>query len=403
MDPASELPIGDRVRFYRKAQGKTQAVVAGLAGISEDYLSQIERGRKHPALPLVRRLAHVLAVPVPELLGEPAPGPRESSQLAGYAVQCALTARPPAAGVPDLPALRRRVDAAWAAWQGSLHRFSETAEVLPDLITEVQGAQRDGLACGAPAGDGQDAQRIAADFYFLLRSFTRRIGRTDLSLVAADRGMLAADGAGDPVRVAAARWNLGHVLLALGQPGAAEDTALAAISELGGSGAHDRPGATAMMGALWLVAAVSAARRGNLWTARDRLRDEAAPAARMTGDANVMWTVFGPTNVRLHAVSVEAEAGETGEALRLSDAVDVSRVPSMERRTTFALEVAQCYALRRDDPGVLVHLVSAEASGPEDMRFNPQARHLVEGLLRRARPTFAPQVRDLARRIDLVC
>jgi hypothetical protein len=100
---------------------------------------------------------------------------------------------------------------------------------------------------------------------------------------------------------------------------------------------------------------------------------------------------------------VEVEAGEAGEALRLSGGLDVSRAPSLERRTTFALEIAQCYALRRDDPGVLVHLLSAEASGPEDMRFNAQTRELVEGLLKRARPSFAPQVRDLARRIDLVC
>jgi hypothetical protein len=70
--------------------------------------------------------------------------------------------------------------------------------------------------------------------------------------------------------------------------------------------------------------------------------------------------------------------------------------------TTFALEVARCYEQRRDDPGVFLHLVSAEASGPEDMRYNTLARDLVHGLLKRARPTYAPQVRQLARRIDLL-
>ena len=36
--------VGDRVRFHRLATKKTQTVVAGLAGITTDYLYQIERG-----------------------------------------------------------------------------------------------------------------------------------------------------------------------------------------------------------------------------------------------------------------------------------------------------------------------------------------------------------------------
>jgi hypothetical protein len=36
------------------------------------------------------------------------------------------------------------------------------------------------------------------------------------------------------------------------------------------------------------------------------------------------------------------------------------------------------------------------------MRYNTLARDLVSGLLKRARPTYAPQVRALAARIDLL-
>jgi uncharacterized metal-binding protein len=32
----------------------------------------------------------------------------------------------------------------------------------------------------------------------------------------------------------------------------------------------------------------------------------------VTGDGNAMWTVFGPTNVALHSVSIEMEMGEAG-------------------------------------------------------------------------------------------
>lgn len=401
MSPSPEVRIGERLRFYRQAKGKTQAVVAGLAGVTEDYLSQIERGLKTPTILLLHRFSKILGVRVSELLGESATEHDEAVHPVGYAVQRALTSYPSVSGTPDLADLRGRVDAAWSIWQGSSHRFTETSQVLPDLITDVQAAQR-GLGTNAPADERREAQRINADLYFLLRTFTKRIGRTDLSLLVADRGVLGAEAADDPVRIAAAKWNLGHILLAQGQPDGAEEVAIRAVEDLERDSAGDDPDAVAMAGALWLVSVVAAVRNNDPWTARDRLREKAWPAARMTGDTNVMWTVFGPTNVQLHAMSVEMEMGEAGEALRLADDIDMSGTPSLERRTTFALEVARCYEQRRDDPGVFLHLVTAEASGPEDMRYNMLARDLVHGLLKRARPTYAPQVRELARRIDLL-
>lgn len=400
MSPSPEVRIGERLRFYRQAKGKTQSVVAGLAGVTEDYLSQIERGLKTPTLPLVHRFSKILGVRVSELLGESATEHDERVHPVGYAVQRALMSYSGSDDAPDLGRLRERVDSAWSIWQGSPHRYTEISEVLPDLIIDVQAAQR-GLAHGSP-DERREGLRISADLSFLLRTFTKRIGRTDLSLLVADRGVLAAEAADDPVRMAAAKWNLGHILLAQGEADGAEEVAMKAIEDLGRDISGENVDAVGMTGALWLVSAVAAVRNNDPWTARDRLREHALPAARVTGDANVMWTVFGPTNVGLHAVSVEMEMGEASEALRLADDIDISGTPSLERKTTFALEVARCYEQRRDDPGVFLHLVNAEASGPEDMRYNTLARDLVHGLLKRARPTYAPQVRALAERIDLL-
>lgn len=401
MAPQPEVRIGERLRFYRQAKGKTQAVVAGLAGVTEDYLSQIERGLKTPTLPLVHRFSKILGVRVSELLGESATEHDERVHPVGYAVQRALMSYAGTADEPDLENLRGRVNAAWSTWQGSPHRYTEVSEVLPDLIIDVQAAQR-GLARSSSADEQREAQRVSADLFFLLRTFTKRIGRTDLSLLVADRGVLAADAADDPVRMAAAKWNLGHILLAQGETDGAEEVAMTAIEDLHHDTSDDDVDAVGMAGALWLVSAVAAVRNNDPWTARDRLREKALPAAQVTGDTNVMWTVFGPTNVGLHAVSVEMEMGEAGEALRLADDIDISRSPSLERKTTFALEVARCYEQKRDDPGVFLHLVNAETSGPEDMRYNTLARDLVHGLLKRARPTYAAQVRALAERIDLL-
>ncbi len=196
--------------------------------------------------------------------------------------------------------------------------------MLPDLIIDVQAAQR-GLATSASRTSGGKRSGSALTCTFLLRTFTKRIGRTDLSLLVADRGVLAAEAADDPVRMAAAKWNLGHILLAQGEPDGAEEVAIQAIEDLAAGHRDD----DARCGRPWQGRCGwcrPSPRCGTTipWTARDRLRDKASPAARMTGDTNVMWTVFGPTNVELHAVSVEMEMGEAGEALRLADDIDMS-------------------------------------------------------------------------------
>jgi transcriptional regulator with XRE-family HTH domain len=402
MDSSSEVRIGERLRFYRQAKGKTQAVVAGLAGVTEDYLSQIERGLKTPTIGLLQQFAKILSVRVSDLLGEQVAEHGAAVLPTGIALQRALISHDSEASDPvDLAELQGRVQVAWDIWQGRTRRFTEEATILPTLIADVQAAQR-ALETSGTAEDRRSAYRLAADLYFLLRTYAKRIGRNDLALLVADRGVLMAQAADDPVRIAAAKWNLGHVLLAQGESEGAEDVALHAIEELGHSQADLGDDALAMTGALWLVSSVAAVRNGDPWSARDRIRDRAWPAARRTGEGNVMWTVFGPVNVALHAMSLEMETGEAGEALRLADDIDPSTLPSLERRTTFSLEVARCYEQRSDDPGVLIHLASAESTGPEDMRYNVMARELVQGLLKRARPTYAPQVRALAERVGLL-
>ncbi len=402
MFESGEIGIGERLRFYRQGRRKTQAVVAGLAGVSEDYVSQIERGAKTPTVGLLHKFARILDVQVSALLGEP----RFEQDGTIHPVASDLHRRMMSYGGPsgaegvDLVELRRRVDAAWGIWQRSPRRYTEGAEVFPALLSDVQAAARSFRAFGE-VEQRREAAALSSDMYFLLRTFAKRIGRTDLSLLAADRAIAAAYETDDPLRISAAHWNLGHILIAQNEAEAAEETAVHAIEELK---PHLDAGGDwlAMAGALWLVASVASVRQGDAWAARDRLREHALPAAESTGEGNVMWTVFGPTNVHLHAMSVEMEAGESAEGLSIADRIDVTSSPSLERQTTFYLELARLHEQRRDDAAVLLHLMSAEGSGPEDLRYNLLARDLVRGLLKRARPSMAPQVRALAGRIGLV-
>ena len=55
----------------KKLRGKrTQAEIAKEAGVTKNYITMLEAGkRKNPSLPVLRRLAKALGVPLTELLG----------------------------------------------------------------------------------------------------------------------------------------------------------------------------------------------------------------------------------------------------------------------------------------------------------------------------------------------
>ncbi|WP_405627049.1 transcriptional regulator [Streptomyces sp. NBC_01396] len=364
----------------------------------------MEAGQKTPSADVLARLAAELGVPVAALLTEDPIEEPPAPHTAASGVVHALMRQAPAGGVdPAAHAqLRERVEQAWHTWQASKDRFTEAARILPGLITDVEHAVRSHRHSSDPAAR-REALRVAADLYGLLRSYCRRTGRLDLALMVADRAMRAAEDADDPVRIAAAAWNLGHVLLSHSDAGAVEEAkevALLAVERL--RRAPDSPESDAVQGALELVAVVSDARRRNWWQARQRLEQRAAPLATRAGESNVQWTVFGPTNVALHAMSIEMLAGEATEGLHLADQVNTSRLPSRERQFTFGLEVARCHDLRREDAAVLVHLLSLEDLAPEDFARSLLVRDIVLGLQKRVRPVFRSQVTGLAERLQLV-
>ncbi|MCI3276963.1 helix-turn-helix domain-containing protein [Streptomyces cylindrosporus] len=397
--------MGERVRHYRRKNGnRTQAAVAGLCGITERYLQQIEAGQKVPSADVLARLAAELGVPLAALLT--ADGIKESSVplTAAPAVARALMGygRPRSSSPASPWELRERVEQAWRTWQSSKDRFTVAALVLPDLIGDVEHAVRVHRT-GTDAQAHREVLRVAADLYGLLRSYCRRTGRLDLSLMVADRAIRAAEDADDPVRIATAQWNLGHVLLSHSEQGAVEEAkevALRAVEQL--QQAPVTVETKAVAGALELVAVVSDARRHHWWEARDRLEQRAAPLAEQVGEGNVQWTVFGRTNVAMHAMSIEMLAGEASEGLRVADRIDTHGLPSRERQFTFGLELARCHDLRREDATVLVHLLDLEDVAPEDLARSPLARNMILDLQKRVRPTFRRQVDELVQRLQLI-
>ena len=112
--------------------------------------------------------------------------------------------------------------------------------------------------------------------------------------------------------------------------------------------------------------------------------DRAERLAGMLGrDANHAWTAFGPTNVAIHRVSVAAELGDAGEALRAAEAVHEDRLPAslISRRAQVHLDLAWAQSQRKRDADATLHLLEAERIAPETIRHNVIAQEIVREML----------------------
>jgi transcriptional regulator with XRE-family HTH domain len=84
MTPSDREPTGQRIARARRRRGLSQAVLAGLAGRSESWLSQVERGKRGvDSHSVLVRLAEVLRVDVEELTGS---ADRDETGRRAYAV-----------------------------------------------------------------------------------------------------------------------------------------------------------------------------------------------------------------------------------------------------------------------------------------------------------------------------
>jgi transcriptional regulator with XRE-family HTH domain len=74
-DVATEVDVGERLRAIRRLRRCTLRTVAERSGLSESFLSQVERGRSNASIASLRRIADALGVSVADLF-EPTGPPR---------------------------------------------------------------------------------------------------------------------------------------------------------------------------------------------------------------------------------------------------------------------------------------------------------------------------------------
>jgi transcriptional regulator with XRE-family HTH domain len=405
------MPIGERIAIYRRRRGLTQLVLAGLIGRSESWLSQVERGiRPIDRLSVLIDIAHVLKVNVTDLTGQPfslAPnGGFENDAV--HAIRHALTrydaipaildpAHHKHAAAPDVASLQRHLQRAWQLRQAA--RYSELGAVLAPLMADTERATRELEGMGRLA-----AFAVLAETYHVTAMALKKFGENELAWIAADHGVLAAERAEAPLLMAVSARAVGQVFMSAGRLDEADSVSAAALTALEPRLGNPSPEHLSIWGALLLTRAMIAARKNDRPTAQQFIGEAQAIAGRLGQDRNDFWTIFGPTNVAIHAVSVDVELGDPAAGLRKAPNVDPSRLSPelVERRVYHMIDVARGYAQQRNDAAAVLTLLEAERVAPEEVRFHVIVPELLRELLKRERRAATPGLRPLAARVGVL-
>lgn len=396
--------IGANIAAHRRAGAVTQQQLAELIGKSVQWVRGVEQGRLHAErLTDLVRISQVLQCRLEDLIGRPIDRLAPGSKPAGEAI-VAIREAIMRAAVPEIspdPAasmddISERVASAWTVWHSSPTAHTVLGRLLPSLVVDATAAHRAGP-------DRRSAARVLSGAYQITRQWLHHIPDADLAWIAADRAMSAAREADDPHLIALGAWALSASYRRAGQQEEATRLCLLAADQLKSliDQSHPDPQLLADFGMLHLAASVSAAQSdedGRAWA----FHEVADEAARALGSHYDPWTAFGRGNVDIHGLAIRAELGRADDVVEYSARLDISRMPSVERRTAALINTARGFVRRGEDEAAALVLLDAERISEEEVRDSTLVRELVRQLLHRDRARARPHVRGLAQRIGLV-
>ena len=295
----------------------------------------------------------------------------------------------------DIRTLEVQVRAVWRARQASQYR--RLCLSLPSVLGNAQVAAR-----WSSGDDRRRGNALLAESYQCVTGAMAKIGQTDLAWIAADRGIAAAERSEDSLVVAASARMLAHAFLGMGRYEKALEVTTAALLGLEPGLGTATPPHLSVYGALCNTSAIAAAKRGDRVRANQFLAEAASMAKRLGRDRNDFWTVFGPTNVEIHRVSVSVDLGDGGHAVEQARTVHLRGLPCIERRTHHLLDVAHGNAQWGKDHEAIDSLLEAERLAPQEVHYQPAVQRLVLNLLHRDRGANKAMLRGLASRSALL-
>lgn len=378
-----EVTIGARLRVLRKWRGLTQTELAGLAGLSQAFMSNVERGqgaldrRSH-----VAALASALKVSETDIVGGPhlsADPVQSQPHMLIPAIRNSLLTNSLTAPAADRARPLDELIAALAEIEDydQNGEYVEVGTRLPAVLDELYVHASD------PADEQayQLALETLIDACRIAAYDTKDMGYADLAHIAATRGMEAAAILDEPVSRGKAEF--ARVLTmprgeAWGRTLAAAERAADALEP------HARDGiGLQVLGMLALSASLSATVVRDYGKAGHWLGQAEEFADRLPDDPARGWERFSKTNVGVWHVAIDVERGETGGVREYAENnIDLSKLADRPcRRASLYADVGRGLARDGKTRNEAVRwLRRAEESAPQMIRNNSTVRHAVEVL-----------------------
>ncbi|MDI6408147.1 helix-turn-helix transcriptional regulator [Streptomyces albus] len=341
VDPRSR--VGESIAAARQLARMAQKELADASGVSYSMVRAIERGARMPGDSVLDALAAVLGVDPARLLGNHGnTDSRVHDEIPELSRVIAAYDMPQDGPVRPLHELRAAVEEA-VTWRVGA-QYLRIARGIPSLLDELARAL-DGVRDGA---ERREVAQLLVAAYRAADAVAYKFGYRDLSARLVELMRWAATGAEDPLLDATVAYVRTETFFAA----EAHDPGLRALERALDS-APVTPGRAevAARGTLHMRAAVIAGRAGCEDAALMHI-DEARRCGDQVPEGIYEGTVFGPSSIRIHEVSLAVSLG----GRHLQRALDIAhewappRTLSAERRSGFYIELgrAQLWAGQPD-------------------------------------------------------
>jgi transcriptional regulator with XRE-family HTH domain len=377
--------IGARIATERKLRGLTQQQLADRAHTSVSLLRKVEQGNRATSAALITSVAKALGVTQGKLTGQPfITGDRRIdavhdliADLRGEVVAYQL---PPDDDLPprpleDLAATVRQV----SRLRQHAH-YTRLGAVLPEALRDLRAAS---FTVGD--ADREWVMGLLAETYDSARQFAYKLGYSDLATLLADRYAWAAAQSGDPLAVAVGDTMRAAELIAAGHWTGAERVMDSSMANLEPDLTRAGPEALAVYGYLHLEAALATARAGKTDATWAHHAEAVSVAERIGVDRDDYRLAFGPTNAAIWGTALGVELLDAPAALNRAAAVHITEDTPRERAGHHFIDLARARAMNGDNVGALEALMIARRIAPQQTRYHPLARDVMQALARTER------------------